>query len=252
MVRRKARKTLPGNGDKVPEMRSPTASGLRPYPRGAVPSKKRTSKSILEQKQIPWGSIVSVAVIVIFAVGVIGYAVTRPSSADRNSAAYLNELASAKQISGISFRKEPARNHVTGVVKYDTAPPVGGDHATIAADCSGTVYPNPIANANAMHSLEHGAVWITYQPGLPQDEVDTLASLVDGQDYLFMSPFPSQQSKISLQSWGYQLAVSSPTDERITRFIATLRNNPKTTPEFGASCANPAFKANPSTPGKPS
>ncbi len=137
-------------------------------------------------------------------------------------------------------------------MKSDSRPPVGGDHTGIAADCAGTVYPNPIANANAVHALEHGAVWISYQPSLPRTEVEALAKLVDGQDYLFMSPYPGQDSKISLQSWGYQLAVPSPTDERSPRFIATLRNDPNTTPEFGVSCANRVFKANPSSPGSAS
>ena len=52
-------------------------------------------------------------------------------------------------------------------VKYDTTPPIGGNHSPYWADCSGTVYSAAIANENAVHMLEHGAVWITYGPALP-------------------------------------------------------------------------------------
>ncbi|MBN9620481.1 MAG: DUF3105 domain-containing protein, partial [Actinobacteria bacterium] len=139
----------------------------------------------------------------------------------------------------------------TGKESVNATPPVGGNHAPVWADCTGTVYPNPIADENAMHSFEHGAVWITYQPALPAAQVKQLAQLVTGQDYTFMSPYPGQRSRISVSSWGYQLAVASPDDPRLAEFIGTLRKNPATTPEPGASCANASFKANPSTPGHP-
>ena len=218
-----------------------------------LPGRKRAGKpgrSIVNQKRTPWGLILTVGLVVLFAAGVIGYALTRHSS-NATKTPFLTELAAAKQIGAITFAAEPERNHVSTAVKYSASPPVGGNHAPVWADCSGTVYSNPIADENAMHSFEHGAVWITYQPGLPPTQITPLAELVTGQNYTFMSPYPGQKSRISIQSWGYQVSVDSATDPRVAQFVGTLRNNPKTTPEPGASCANPAFKSNPSAPGRP-
>ena len=99
--------------------------------------------------------------------------------------------------------------------------------------------------------LEHGAVWITYKQGLDTADVNTLSKYVTGIDRMAMSPYPDLKSNISLQSWGYQLFVDSPADPRIAQFIKALRYNPKTTPEYGATCSQPTFKAHPSTFGNP-
>ena len=234
--------------------KTPTkASSARPPSKGAArpPVKKKPGKSIVNQRQRPWGLIVTTAVVVIFAVAIIAYAVTRSKSSN-SSTSFLNELPDAKAIPGLTFEQEASRTHVTtGGVKYDSSPPVGGDHSGYWADCSGTVYANPIANENAVHMLEHGAVWITYKPGLAKSEVDALAKLVNGQDRMAMSPYPGLKSNISLQSWGYQLFVDKASDPRIQQFIDTLRYNQKTTPEYGASCSQPTFKQHPSTFGHP-
>ena len=134
---------------------------------------------------------------------------------------------------------------------YDASPPVGGPHSPIPADCTGTVYANPIASENAVHSHEHGAVWITYRPGLADAELAALGQLVQGQSHLLVSPYPGQASAISAQSWGYQLALDQVSDPRLVQFVNLLRSNPVTTPEYGEDCVNPEFKAHPSVPGHP-
>jgi len=239
----------------------PAASKAAPPPR--PPARRKPGKSIVNQKQTPWGLIAVVAVIVLFAaaivVAVIATHKSKPAAnagcsamIGNNSTTYLNELKCAKDIQGVVFKPEANRTHVTGAVSYDTSPPIGGNHSPYWGDCSGTVYTNAIANENAVHMLEHGAVWITYNPTtLPASDVSTLAALVNGQDRMAMSPYPNLDSPISIQSWGYQLKVSSPTDPRIQKFIDALRYNPKTTPEYGATCSQPTFKAHPSTFGNP-
>jgi hypothetical protein len=242
-----------------PQKRGPNASGPGKKPGGptkatdSLAGRKPTpkpGKSIVNQRQRPWGLIIAAIVVVLAAVGVIGYAATRTSTS--TNAGYTNpEIADAKAIDGVIYKAEPNHTHVEGNITYDSSPPVGGNHSQYWADCSGTVYPAAIANENAVHMLEHGAVWITYKPGLAQDQIDTLSKLVTGQDRMAMSPYPDLKTNISLQSWDYQLFVDSATDPRIEKFILALRFNPKTTPESSATCSQPTFITHPSTFGHP-
>ena len=227
------------------------------------PVRRKPNKSIVNQRQTPWGLIATTTVIVLFVVAIVVAVIATHKSKPAanggcskmigsNATTYLNELQCAKDISGVVFKPEADRTHIaSGTVNYDTSPPIGGNHSPYWGDCSGTVYPQAIANENAVHMLEHGAVWITYNPSLSSADVTTLAKLVNGQDRMAMSPYPGLDSPISIQSWGYQLKVSSPTDPRIQKFIDALRYNPKTTPEYGATCSDPSFKAHPSTFGHP-
>jgi hypothetical protein len=180
-----------------------------------------------------------------------GSGTAAPPSSTTSASAAPGELPAAAAIRGVTYHPEPDRTHATGVVRYDTTPPVGGRHNAYWADCTGTVYPQPIANENAVHMLEHGAVWVTYREGLDPAKVATLTSLISGLDHTALSPYPDLRSAVSLQAWGYQLFVDDPTDPRIAQFIQLLRGNPDTTPEPGATCSNPSFKSHPSTFGHP-
>jgi hypothetical protein len=136
----------------------------------------------------------------------------------------------AAQIDGIvNYRQtDPdmlTRRHTEEPVEYPIRPPVGGDHFPVWQNCQGDVYQAPIADETAVHSLEHGAVWITYRPDLPDDQVTALADRVGGNDKMLMSPYPNLDAPISLQAWGYQLRVESAADERIDAFIGALRVN---------------------------
>jgi hypothetical protein len=141
------------------------------------------------------------------------------------------------------------QRHTTADVDYPETPPVGGEHDPVWADCTGSVYSVEIRPENAVHSLEHGAVWVTYDPALADPgDVVTLTRLVDGRPGLMLSPYPDQGSVISLQAWDHQVQVTSADDPRVARFIDLLVFNPDTTPELGASCENPPFLMRPQQP----
>jgi hypothetical protein len=136
----------------------------------------------------------------------------------------------AAAIEGIvNFREERpellTQGHQPGPLEYEVLPPVGGDHNDVWMNCGGDVYEEQIPNEHAVHSLEHGAVWVTYRPDLPGDAVAALAERVRGTSHMFMSPFPDLDEPISLQVWGYQLKVADATDPRIDEFIRVLRVN---------------------------
>ncbi|MER7001941.1 DUF3105 domain-containing protein [Dactylosporangium sp. NPDC000555] len=121
-------------------------------------------------------------------------------------------------------------------IEYPMVPAAGGPHHPVWQRCAGDVYTEPVDEGNAVHSLEHGAVWITYRTGLAPAEVERLAKRVRNNDYMLMSPYDGQPSAISLQAWGYQLRVTSADDSRIDAFIRQYRQT--ATLEPGVPCSN--------------
>ena len=122
--------------------------------------------------------------------------------------------------------------HTTETVAYDPVPPVGGDHDPTPQTCG--FYSTPIRSENAVHSLEHGAVWITYQPDLPQEQVDRLRTSAEDEVKVLVSPYDDLPAPVVVSSWERQLLLDSAEDERLGQFIQRFRNN---APEPRASCA---------------
>jgi hypothetical protein len=191
--------------------------------------------------QRPWGLIAAAVAVVVFAAAVITYAVVQ---VNRSNA---DKVTSADQISGLqTYQYANGQEHVTTEVDYTESPPVGGPHDAYWADCTGTVYTVDIRHENAVHGLEHGAVWITYDPdAVSDDDLSTLEDLVNGRSGMMLSPYPGLTSPISLQSWNHQLFVDSAADERVQQYIDFMLFNAEFTPEDGASCEQPAFIADP-------
>jgi hypothetical protein len=198
--------------------------------------------------QRPWGLIAGALVVVLFAAAVITYAVVKVNEANAN------KVSSPDDIEGMqTYEYAAGQEHVTTPVEYSESPPVGGPHDGFWADCTGTVYDVDIRHENAVHSLEHGAVWITYNPDdLSDADVAKLADLVDGVSGRMLSPYEGLGSPISLQSWNHQLKVDSVDDERIAQFADLMTRNSDYHPEVGASCENPDFLANPLVVGQDS
>jgi hypothetical protein len=143
--------------------------------------------------------------------------------------------ATSSALSGVQTYSDLSQDHTEEDVDYPQTPPVGGEHDPAWLNCNGEVYPKAVRDENAVHSLEHGAVWITYQPELPDQDVAALTDRVDGEPYSFASPYPGQPAPVMLTAWGIQLSVDSADDERIDDFLTEYRQGPQT-PEPGATC----------------
>jgi hypothetical protein len=126
-----------------------------------------------------------------------------------------------------------AGQHPSGPITYRETPPLGGPHNVVWQTCG--IYETPIHNEHAVHSLEHGAVWITYRPGLAAEEIGRLRTIAS-DDYMLLSPYPGLQSAVVASAWNHQIALESADDPRLREFVSRYRNNPATTPEFGATC----------------
>ncbi|MCB5170036.1 DUF3105 domain-containing protein [Streptomyces bambusae] len=131
--------------------------------------------------------------------------------------------------------KKLGRNHVTKAVSYEMNPPVGGDHNPAWMNCDGDVYKKALPKENAVHSLEHGAVWVTYSDKAPAAEVKKLEEKVAKTPYTLMSPVKDQAGAIMLSAWGKQVTVDGAGDPRVAQFFGKYVNGPQT-PEPGAAC----------------
>jgi hypothetical protein len=243
-------------------------------------SRERVAAMRAQQKRaerrrnmITIGASVAAAVVIIG--GIAGYLATRGGGASTTSSQVIPpgvgsgtttvqpapvEVANPSTISGVvaydtagwpsASHNGPAakalgHNHVTGPVQYAVTPPVGGDHNAEWMNCG--IYSQPVPNERAVHNLEHGAVWITYQPSLPASQVSALRSFVEKQTvitpagapasrYMDLTPHTGLPSPIVVTSWGFQLKVTSPTDPRLQQFVDKFRATAAYTPEFGGAC----------------
>jgi hypothetical protein len=114
-------------------------------------------------------------------------------------------------------------------------PPVGGIHNNTWQQCG--YYAAPIVTGMGVHSMEHGAVWITYSRDLPQDEIDKLKAIAEGQDFILVSPYDGLPTPIVVTSWNHQMQLQTYDETKIDQFIKVFKNNKTYTPEFGATCA---------------
>jgi hypothetical protein len=139
------------------------------------------------------------------------------------------KLDAVKKYKGLS------RLHVTGHVKYKQTPPAGGEHNAVWLNCG--IYDSPVPNENAVHDLEHGAVWITYRPGLDAASVQQLKDLVKSKTrgYLDLSPYPGLPAPVVASAWGVQERLRGASDPELPKFIDNYQLGP-TAPERGSPC----------------
>ena len=171
------------------------------------------------RRRLLWGGGIGVTVLAL--VAVIGWALTRSSDTIAASP------TATRTFSNLS------RDHVATTVTPGALPPAGGAHAVRWQNCG--VYSTPVVNENAVHSLEHGAFWITYAPDLPDSDVQTLKALVVNQRYGLLSPYPNQASPVVITSWGVQKTATGATDPALKDFIATYGDGSKA-PEPQGEC----------------
>jgi Protein of unknown function (DUF3105) len=123
--------------------------------------------------------------------------------------------------------------HVTDPVDYPQTPPAGGPHNPVWLNCG--IYSQPVPNENAVHSMEHGAIWVTYDADkLSASQLATLKSKLPST-YVVLSPFVGLPSPLVLTGWNHQLPLDSVDDPRIEQFFEEYWRN-QNAPEPSAAC----------------
>jgi len=123
--------------------------------------------------------------------------------------------------------------HVETPVDYAQSPPAGGPHSATWLNCG--VYTESVSNENAVHSLEHGAIWVTYNEAVGDGDLDVLKSVLPST-HLVLSPVNGLSAPVVFTGGNRQLRVDSTADPRIPAFLEEFWKSTNA-PEPGASCA---------------
>ncbi len=188
-------------------------------------SQRRTTSGrrggVREERPWPVGTLVVGSIVLTFLVAFVVVVVLD-----------VRDKAGSTAPSGVRSYSSLSRTHTDELVNYPQSPPVGGPHNPAWQDCG--FYSEPVRIENAVHSMEHGAAWITYRGGLPAAQVEKIRNLAD-QSYVLASPYPNLPAPVVASAWGKQLRLDSAGDPSLDRFVNTYSQGPQT-PEPGAAC----------------
>ena len=113
---------------------------------------------------------------------------------------------------------------------YNSNPPTSGPHFASPAEWG--VYREELPDQTFIHNLEHGGIWISYKPGVPDDVREKLEGFYQtwGRK-IIVAPRAKNDSDVALAAWNHLDAfnLSEFSEERVERFIKAFRNRG---PEF--------------------
>jgi len=143
-------------------------------------------------------------------------------------------------IQGLVVLPTQSQAHQEGSITYADEVPAGGEHNPQWQNCG--IYTAPVSAETVMHSLEHGAAWIVYNPNLlSADDVSTLQQIIrqqlqaEREPMVILSPKPGLSVPIVASAWQVQLKLESPDDPRLLLFLQKYQVG-SYTPEPGAPC----------------
>jgi hypothetical protein len=133
----------------------------------------------------------------------------------------------------VRYDVQHGQDHTKGTVRYPQTPPVGGPHDPDWQNCG--FYSGTVQNELAVHSLEHGAVWITYRAPLPGQARQALIELAESNDYVLVSAYDGLPASFVVSAWRHQLQLDTFDKARIDEFVRVFSGG-TTAPEPVASC----------------
>ena len=133
-----------------------------------------------------------------------------------------------------SYYSDPV--HSESVIGYDLRPPAGGIHNSVWWNCG--FYAEAVPDEHAVHDLEHGAVWLAYDPDLRRGRRrrgDPGARPANPK--VLASPYPDLAGgeAVVATAWARQLRLDAVDDPRLAEFVAQYQDGSQA-PESGASC----------------
>ena len=143
------------------------------------------------------------------------------------------EVSTEEMLEEVEYLVITSREHTDENVDYPTIPPAGGNHLGISHTCG--IYKVELLDEAAVHSLEHGAVWVTYKPEIAKEEIIKLTTMLSSRSKILLSPHPEQISPIVATAWGRRLEIESSNDLRLEKFVDFFVDG-EAAPEAGITC----------------
>lgn len=118
---------------------------------------------------------------------------------------------------------------------FEMTPPVQGTHSSSPAACG--VHATPVPNENLVHSLEHGAVALLFEPTktTPEDikELEAIAS--DNDENVLSAPYEGMEPAFAIASWGERMDLDELDITAVNEYIDAFAGKG---PEAGQTCPN--------------
>ena len=143
------------------------------------------------------------------------------------------EVLTEEMLEEVEYLVITSREHTDENVDYPTIPPAGGNHLGIWHTCG--IYKVELLDEAAVHSLEHGAVWVTYKPEIAKEEIIKLTTMLSSRSKILLSPHPEQISPIVATAWGRRLEIENSNDLRLEKFVDFFVDG-EAAPEAGITC----------------
>lgn len=166
-------------------------------------------------------------------IGLIGFSLTVFVLAELFSAPHGGR--SAPSAGDVRYIDVSSRDHVIEPAVFPRDPPVGGEHTANWQNCG--FYDTVVPPGPAIHSLEHGAVWVTYREDLAEDELDLLRRVAATGAKVLVSPWKGNlPSPIVASAWSSQQALTSASDPALATFLRQFVDDPRS-PEHDGLCS---------------
>lgn len=136
------------------------------------------------------------------------------------------QVKSAKLLPGVAEFESQGAVHISPGTPHDTYnsnPPTSGWHYVNPAGWG--VYENQLADETLIHNLEHGGIWISYKPDLPNDQKAKLTEIAKRyRSKVILEPRAQNDAPIALAAWQRLLKLDTADEQRIVEFIANYKN----------------------------
>ena len=132
------------------------------------------------------------------------------------------DLQAAAKAAGCRLIDPPneGSTHVEGKVQYKSNPATSGNHSPTPASDGAYAPGSEPAPENLVHSLEHGRVHITYEPGTPANRIAQLESLAlepfnGAEDYhtLVYQNNTKMKYAVAVVAWDHLMGCTTLKDE---------------------------------------